>query len=449
MAGLIAKSNVNAVIGMGITGLSLARYLQRKAIPFVMFDTRENPAGLEDFRAQFPTLSCELGEMNAQSLMQFERIIVSPGVPLSEPAIVAAMDAGIPVIGDIDLFAKEALAPIAAITGSNAKTTVTTLLGDMALAAGLNVGVGGNIGRPVLDLLEDGPVDLYVLELSSFQLETVQELNASVATVLNISADHMDRYADLPAYVMAKQRIYFAAKNVVVNREDTLTQPPMASGVTTYSFGLDRADRHGFGLLKREGVEHLAYEFKPLMPLSELKMPGRHNVANALAALALGHALELPMDVMLSKLKTFPGLEHRCQWVRSLDGVEYFNDSKGTNIGATQAALAGLSKDPANIILIAGGVGKGADFTSLRKEVNAHVKHAVLFGRDAMDIESALADTATMHQASDLDSAVSMARGLASSGDTVLLSPACASFDMFSGFEQRGQAFVSAVEALQ
>ncbi len=449
MAGLIAKSNLNAVIGLGITGFSLARYLQRKAIPFVMFDTRENPASLAEFQAQFPGVSCELGALDAQALTQFERIIVSPGVPLSEPAIVAASEAGIPVIGDIDLFASEAAAPIAAITGSNAKTTVTTLLGEMAKAAGKNVSVGGNIGRPALDLLEDDAVDLYVLELSSFQLESVQELRASVATVLNISADHMDRYPDLQAYVVAKQRIYFAAENIVMNREDPLTQPPLASGVSAYSFGLDRADRFGFGLMVRDGVEQIAYEFKPLMPLSELNMPGRHNAANALAALALGHALKLPMDAMLSSLKTFSGLDHRCQWVRSLDGVDYFNDSKGTNIGATQAALVGLSKDPANIVLIAGGVGKGADFTALRKEVKAHVKHAVLIGRDAMEIQSALGDAASMHQAESLDGAVNLARSLASSGDTVLLSPACASFDMFSGFEQRGQAFVSAVEALQ
>ncbi len=439
---------MKAVIGMGVTGLSVARYLVKKSDPFVLLDTREAPDNLDQFKREFPQVAIELGPLNTETLLLAEEIIVSPGVALAEPALKEAVARGLSVIGDVDLFTRDASAPIVAITGSNAKSTVTALLGEMASKAGLVVSVGGNIGRPVLDLLDDEGVQLYVLELSSFQLETVQQLNAAAATVLNISADHMDRYPALPAYVMAKQRIYFGAKSIVVNREDVLTQPPLGAGIEMSSFGLDKPDRKGFGLLECDGQEYLAYEFEPLMPVADIKVPGRHNVANALAAMALGQAVDLPVDSMLETLKTFAGLPHRCQWVRKLDGVDYYNDSKGTNIGATQAAISGLARKPAALILIAGGVGKGADFTALKGEVEKNVETLILIGRDAPLIETALSGSTNIYHAASLNAAVEQARGLARAGDAVLLSPACASFDMFAGFESRGDAFVEAVEAL-
>ena len=449
MLGLIAKSNIKAVIGMGITGLSVARYLARKGLPFIMLDTRDEPANLAEFQREFPEVAFELGALSVDTLLLAEEIIVSPGVAVAEPAIAEAAAQGIRIAGDIDLFVQEAKAPIVAITGSNAKTTVTTLVGEMARAAKLAVSIGGNIGRPVLDLLTDENVQLYVLELSSFQLETTHELNANVACVLNISPDHMDRYASLPAYVVSKQRIYFGAKRIVFNREDALTQPPIASGVEAFSFGLNKPDRGGFGLLTRGGGEYLAYQFEPLLAVREIKLPGRHNLANALAAMAIGQALGFPMEAMLGVLKTFPGLEHRCQWVRELDGVDYFNDSKGTNVGATLAAINGLSRAPASLLLIAGGVGKGAAFESLCSALRKYVSALILFGQDAALIGEAVEGSTNIHYVADLAEAVTLSRSLACSGDAVLLSPACASFDMFAGFEARGEAFVECVEALQ
>jgi len=434
---------------MGITGLSVARYLARKGLPFIMLDTRDEPANLPEFKREFPNVAIELGALSVDTLLLAEEIILSPGVALAEPAIEAAMAQGVSVIGDIDLFAREARAPIVAITGSNAKTTVTSLVGEMANASNKVVSIGGNIGRPVLDLLNDEGVQLYVLELSSFQLETTNELNASVACVLNISPDHMDRYAALPAYVMAKQRIYFGADHIVFNREDTLTQPPIASGVEVYSFGLDKPDRGGFGLLTKGTCEYLAYQFETILPVSEIKLPGRHNLANALASLAIGQALGFSMSSMLGVLTTFSGLDHRCQWVRELDGVDYFNDSKGTNVGATLAAIKGLSRAPASLIVIAGGVGKGAAFNKLSSALRDHVSALILFGRDAALIADAVEGSTDIHHVASLADGVSLSRNLARSGDAVLLSPACASFDMYAGFEARGEAFIECVEALQ
>lgn len=450
MGNLIANSNIAVIIGTGITGRSAARFFVASGRPFVWLDTREQPPALDAIREEFPQVNLELGALNPDTLLSAEQIVVSPGVALSHPAIAKAIDAGIDVLGDVDLFLREAKAPVVAITGSNAKSTVTALVGEMAADAGLRVAVGGNIGVPVLDLLtaEEAP-ELYVLELSSFQLETVKQLNAEVATILNISEDHMDRYDSLAQYHLAKQRIYFGARKVVVNREDPLTVPPLAGGVEQYSFGLNRADRAGFGLTQVDGVEQLTFEFKPLMPAANIKLPGRHNVANALAALALGHAVNLPMASMLQTLQRFEGLPHRCQWVAECDGVTWYNDSKGTNVGATLAALQGLKKDDGRIVLIAGGVGKGADFSPLQSEAG-ELRAAVLMGEDADKIGDLLKTHTQVIFVKSMNEAVAQAEKLAQPGDDVLLSPACASFDMFKGFEDRGNAFVTAVkEVLQ
>jgi UDP-N-acetylmuramoylalanine--D-glutamate ligase len=347
--------------------------------------------------------------------------------------------------GDIELFARYAKAPIVAITGSNAKSTVTTLVGEMAAAAGKRVAVGGNLGTPALDLLSDD-IELYVMELSSFQLETTDQLGAEVATVLNISEDHMDRYSGLPAYHLAKHRVFRGARQVVVNRQDVLTRPLIGEGLPCWTFGLNKPDFHGFGLREEEGEKYLAFQFENLMPVRELKIRGAHNQANALAALALGHAVGLPMDAMLSSLRSFGGLEHRCQWLRERNGVSYYDDSKATNVGAALAAIEGLGADiPGKLVLVAGGDGKGADFSGLRAPVAANCRAVVLIGRDAELIAQALGDEVSLVRVATLDDAVLRCAEIAQPGDAVLLSPACASFDMFKNYEERGRLFAQAV----
>ncbi len=446
MSQMIATSKVKAIIGTGITGLSVARFLAAQQQAFVLLDTRLSPPNLQQIKMEFPHVSIECGELNPHTLLACDEIIISPGVAVATPAIEQARAAGIPVVGDIEIFVRYAKAPIVAITGSNAKSTVTTLVGEMAKAAGINVAVGGNLGTPALELLNDS-VELYVMELSSFQLETVTKLNAKVATILNISADHLDRYENMRAYILAKLRVYFGAEHIVVNRNDVLTHPPLAAGVKPIYFG-GRADFGSFGLLTRDGVEYLAKNLTPLMAARELKIRGRHNIDNALAALALGDAAGIPLDAMLGTLKTFSGLRHRCEFVAEKNAVEFYNDSKGTNIGATLAAISGLARDPQQLIVILGGEGKGQDFTELTPALRAINSRLVLIGRDATVIEQAVADAAPIIHAGSMQDAVNKAFALAQPGDAVLLSPACASFDMFKNYEDRGEKFCQAVQEL-
>lgn len=444
MTNLIAKNNVSVLIGMGLSGRSAARYLQSIAQPFVWLDTREAPPALAEIKSEFPSIHFELGDLNQETLLAAAEIIVSPGISLATAEIAAAKAAGVRVLGDVEIFLREAKAPVIAITGSNAKSTVTSLVGEMALKAGVKVAVGGNIGVPVLDLLQLAEVELYVLELSSFQLEAVEQVNAEAATVLNVSEDHMDRYDSLFHYHLAKQRVYYGAKTVVTNRQDPLTIPPIAEGVEQLTFGMNQPDRKGFGILQKGGEDWLAFEFKALMPCADIKMPGRHNVANALSALALGYAVGLSMDAMLKTLTEFPGLAHRCQWVAEKSAVTYFNDSKGTNVGATLAAINGLKSEASKIVLIAGGVGKGADFKPLADAAQA-LRSLVVIGEDGDKIAEVFAGLCPIERADSMSQAVSLAKQAAQTGDCVLLSPACASFDMFAGFEDRGNAFVDAV----
>lgn len=443
---MIATSKVKAIIGTGITGLSVARFLAAQGQAFVLMDTRTNPPNLDKVQKEFAGISIICGELDVHTLLACDEIIVSPGVAVATPAIEQAKAAGIPVVGDIELFVRAAKAPIVAITGSNAKSTVTTLVGEMAKAAGINVAVGGNLGTPALELLNDA-VELYVMELSSFQLETVSMLNAKVATILNISADHLDRYENMRAYILAKLRVYFGAEHIVVNRKDVLTHPPLAAGVKPIYFG-GNADFGSFGLLMRDGIEYLAKNLTPLMPARELKIRGRHNIDNALAALALGDAAGIPMEPMLSALKTFGGLRHRCEFVAEKNGVEFYNDSKGTNIGSTLAAIQGLARDPQQLIVILGGEGKGQDFSELVPALKSINSHVVLIGRDAPIIEKAVTGATKITQASSMQDAVNKSLQLASAGDAVLLSPACASFDMFKNYEDRGEKFCLAVQEL-
>jgi UDP-N-acetylmuramoylalanine--D-glutamate ligase len=389
------------------------------------------------------------GELDVEYLCRASELLVSPGLAIATPALQAAAARGVKLSGDIDLFARYAKAPIVAITGSNAKSTVTTLVGEMAVAAGKKVAVGGNLGTPALDLLSDD-VELYVMELSSFQLETTDQLNAEVATCLNLSEDHMDRYADLPAYHLAKHRIFRGARQVVVNRDDALSRPLVADQLPCWYFGLGKPDFKRFGLLEENGEKHLAFQFDTLLPVRELKIRGAHNQSNALAALALGHAVGLPMEAMLATLRQFAGLAHRCQWVGERQAVSYYDDSKATNVGAALAAIEGLGADIAGkLVLIAGGDGKGADFSALKAPVGRFCRAVVLLGRDAELLADALGDAAPLIRVKTLEEAVARAAELAEAGDAVLLSPACASLDMFKNFEERGRLFAQAVEGLR
>ncbi len=442
---MIATSKVKAIIGTGITGLSVARFLAAQGQAFVLLDTRSNPPNLAKVQEEFPDVSIICGELDVDTLLACDEIIVSPGIAIITPAIAQARAAGISVVGDIELFVRAAKAPIVAITGSNAKSTVTTLVGEMAKTAGINVAVGGNLGTPALELLNDS-VELYVMELSSFQLETVTKLNAKVATILNISADHLDRYENMRAYILAKLRVYFGAEHIVVNRKDVLTHPPLAAAVKPVFFG-GNADFGGFGLIQ-DGEEFLAKNLTPLMATKELKVRGRHNVDNALAALALGDAAGIPMDAMLTTLKRFAGLRHRCEFVAEKNAVEFYNDSKGTNIGATLAAIQGLARNPQHLIVIFGGEGKGQDFTELTPALRAIKSKVILIGRDAPVIAEAIGDAAAITYADSMQDAVNKAFAAANSGDAVLLSPACASFDMFKNYEDRGEQFCLAVQEL-
>ncbi|UXZ97379.1 UDP-N-acetylmuramoyl-L-alanine--D-glutamate ligase [Pseudomonas phytophila] len=442
---LIASDHFRIIVGLGKSGMSLVRFLASRGVSFAVADTRENPPELATLRRDYPQVDVRCGELDVEFLCRANELYVSPGLALATPALQQAAARGVKLSGDIELFARYAKAPIIAITGSNAKSTVTTLVGEMAAAAGKRVAVGGNLGTPALDLLSDD-VELYVMELSSFQLETTDQLGAEVATVLNISEDHMDRYSGLPAYHLAKHRVFRGARQVVVNRQDVLTRPLIGEGMPCWTFGLNKPDFHGFGLREEDGEKYLAFQFDNLMPVRELKIRGAHNQSNALAALALGHAVGLPMDAMLSSLRTFGGLEHRCQWLRERNGVSYYDDSKATNVGAALAAIEGLGADiDGKLVLIAGGDGKGADFSGLRAPVAANCRAVVLIGRDAELIAQALGDGVELIRVATLEDAVLRCGDIAQAGDAVLLSPACASFDMFKNYEERGRLFAQAV----
>ncbi|MGD2052940.1 MAG: UDP-N-acetylmuramoyl-L-alanine--D-glutamate ligase [Gammaproteobacteria bacterium] len=433
------------VVGLGMTGLSVVRHLHELGDSMVVVDSRDIPPALNEFKREFDDVPLHTGKFDSKLFVKAQRIVVSPGVPLTDPALQQARDKGIEIIGDIDLFAHEVDAPVVAITGSNGKSTVTTLLTLMASKAGLNAAAGGNIGLPVLDLLKDSK-DLYVLELSSFQLETLQHLPMAAAVVLNVSADHMDRYVDINAYAMCKQVVYENAALAIINRDDSYVRRMLPHQQGSIGFTLGKPGTGDFGLCEKDGVQYLCTADKILLDTAELKIRGQHNCANALAALALGSSLGLPMKAMLAALKEFPGLEHRTQWVAEINGVNWFNDSKGTNVGATLAAIEGL---PGKHVLIAGGQGKGADFSPLREIAEQRLRAVVLFGEDAEEIAQVLNRIVPIEFAADLEQAVHLAAELAQQGDNVLLSPACASFDMFKGFAHRGEVFMRAVRELR
>ena len=443
----IASSERRVIFGLGATGQSVARWWRQQGVAFAAVDTRaelaDNPAAVADIDVG----SAVFGDVDAAFADDCTEMIVSPGVALDHPLVERARGQGCRVRGDIDLFVEAAKAPVVGITGSNGKSTVTSILGAMIAACGVKVAVGGNLGRPALDLLADEP-ELYVLELSSFQLERSEALGLDLATVLNISADHLDRYASLTDYHRAKHAIHKQVRHVVANRDDPLTIPlvPEETPVTWWRSG--EPDLKEFGLLERDSVTWLCRGPERLVCTDELQLAGRHNHLNVLAALALGSALNMPMEGLIEGAKQYRGLPHRCELIGQVNGVRFIDDSKGTNIGATSAALEGLA-GAGQIWLIIGGQGKGQDF-SLLKPVLAQINVRLLvIGEATEEICAHLGQDAPIEVMSSLEDAVNLSAASAKPGDIVLLSPACASFDMFTGYVERGERFQAAVAALE
>jgi UDP-N-acetylmuramoylalanine--D-glutamate ligase len=432
------------IAGIGLTGLSCARYLHAHGWRLAATDTRAAPPQLAQLARLDATIPVRLGGLDPALLEDALCVVVSPGLPLAGPFFDAARRRGLEIVGDIELFARAARAPVVGITGSNGKSTVTTLLARMAQRAGLKVRAGGNLGPPALELL-DASAELYVLELSSYQLETARTLHCRAATVLNVTPDHLDRYPSLASYAAAKARIFARCDTAVINLDDPLVAAMPHAAPRTLGFSLRASVGADYALAMHAGQWWLMHAAEPLLPVAQLKIRGTHNAANALAALALGDALNLPRSAMLAELTEFAGLPHRSQWVAAVNGVTYIDDSKGTNVGATLAAVAGT---PGPLVMIAGGEGKNQDFSPLAAAFRGKVRHTVLIGRDAPLLARSLAGVCPLEICTTLPQAVQAAARAAHPGDTVLLSPACASLDMFSDYAQRGRVFAQAVQEL-
>ena len=447
MPELISSSIRRGILGMGHTGRSVARFWAAQGIPFIAMDTRADVGDDLTLRRELAGIESHFGEISEAVLRQVDLLVVSPGIAMDSEVIGLAQSLNIEVRGDIDLFVSEAQAPVIGITGSNGKSSVTTFVGQLLTASGLTVSVGGNLGTPALELLND-EVDVFVLELSSFQLERAGDLNLAVAAVLNLSPDHLDRHHTMPLYHLAKHRIFAGAKHVVANYRDALTQPVGKGDVPWTLWRDNEPDMQQLGLRDHEGAPWICFGFEPLCPLSDIPLVGHHNVNNVLAALAICHAMGLSYEKLIEGVKTLKGLPHRCELIAVKAGVRFVNDSKGTNVGATVAALEGLAAGQ-NIILIAGGESKGQAFAPLTRAISRFVKHTVLIGRDAAAIDDALEQAASRSFADSMEAAVRAATKVAKPGDTVLLSPACASLDMYRDYRERGEAFTVAVQAVE
>jgi len=449
------------VVGLGVSGLSMARWLTRQGAHVRVADTRDAPPAAAQLARELPEVSIATGPFRIEDFAAADVIAISPGVAVSEPLVAQAAQRGVPVVGDIELFAQALPAlgsvKVLAITGSNGKSTVTEMAGAMCRAAGLRTIVAGNIGLPVLDALAQVEqeraagarrAEAFVLELSSFQLETTYSLDAHVAACLNLSEDHLDRYRSMEDYAAAKARIFHGNGVQVLNRQDAWTRGMAMANRRVLTFGLDApASERDWGLLDDGGETWLAQGVQKLLAVSQLRVTGLHNAANALAALALTRAVDLPYHPLLQALTEFEGLPHRVQKVAEIAGVSFYDDSKGTNVGATVAALTGM---PQRVVLIAGGDGKGQDFSPLRPAVSGRARALVLIGRDREMIAQAVEGGGVpVLRAQDMDDAVRLSFQQAREGDAVLLSPACASFDMFRNYEHRAQVFVEAVRRLE
>ena len=433
------------VAGLGTTGQSAIRHLIAQGWRVAGVDTRAQPPGFQALRTQYPHLTLVAGRLDAALLDGADLVVASPGLPQQDEFFATARARGIEVVGDIELFARSGAAPVAGVTGTNGKSTVTALLARMADRAGGPARAGGNLGPPALDLLQGGGAALYVLELSSYQLETTHSLDLTAATVLNVTADHLDRYADLDAYAAAKARIFDRCATAVLNLDDARVAAMARPGQRTLGFSVHPGRGADYHLDARDGRDWLCRHGERLVAMDEMLLVGRHNATNALAALAMGEALQLAREPMLEALRDFPGLPHRARLLAEIDGVRYVDDSKGTNVGATLAAVAGF-KGP--LLLIAGGDGKNQDFTPLAAALAGKTRGVLTIGRDAARIEAALAGVAPIERCATLEEAVAAAARVADPGDTVLLSPACASLDMFRDYAHRGEVFAAAVRRL-
>jgi len=449
------------VLGLGVSGLSMARWLARQGARVRVADTRQSPPCAAQLARELPDVPVTLGDFRADDFAGVDLIAISPGVALSEPPVAQAARRGVPVVGDIELFAHALPGlghfKVLAITGSNGKSTVTEMAGAMCRAAGLRTIVAGNIGLPVLDALSQvvqeqaaggRRPEAFVLELSSFQLETTHSLDAHVAACLNLSEDHLDRYSSMEDYARAKARIFRGTGAQVLNRQDPWTRGMAMAGRSVLTFGLDApSGERDWGLVESDGDTWLAQDNQKLLAVSQLRVTGLHNAANALAALALTRGVDLPYHPLLQALTEFEGLPHRVQKVAEIAGVSFYDDSKGTNVGATVAALTSM---PQRVVLIAGGDGKGQDFSPLRPAVSGRARALVLIGRDREKIAQAVEGGGVpVLRAQDMDDAVRLSFQQAREGDAVLLSPACASFDMFRSYEHRAQVFLEAVRRLE
>lgn len=435
---------MNLVAGLGITGQSVMRYLAASDEPMLAFDTR---AGFDCSALQqlYPKTLFASGEIPKSWHKWITRVVLSPGICRLEPWVQALSERGIEIVGDIELFARAASQPIVAITGSNGKSTVTTLVGEFLQQAGYKVGVGGNIGLAALDLLMDAnEYDVYVLELSSFQLETTYSLHTASATVLNICEDHLDRYSGLEAYIQAKVTVYNDTELAVIPRgyEDKLW---ITQHIKRVYFGLNEPALEGdYGVLLQQNQVWLGRGHQAWLSVNDMALNAPHHQLNALAAMALCQPFDVAPEVFIEVLKRFTGLAHRTQLVIEHQGVQWIDDSKGTNVGATMAAVQSLGQQCApngRLILLAGGVGKEADFSPLVPMVAQYCRQVILFGRDAPVIEQALSGQVALQRTDDLAQAIALAQQLAQPGDIVLLSPACASFDQFENYHDRGEKF--------
>ncbi|MGI9230011.1 MAG: UDP-N-acetylmuramoyl-L-alanine--D-glutamate ligase [Gammaproteobacteria bacterium] len=435
------------VLGLGKTGFSCVRYLHGKGNNIVVADTRAEPPYLQQLRQQYPDVLVHSGEFSADLLSRAGQILLSPGISLPPVLFDEVDNLTSAVTGDIQLFLQHCTAPVIAVTGSNGKSTTVTLLREMLRQAGHSVALGGNIGVPALDLLAEPVPDFYLLELSSFQLQTVKTINAAAAVVLNLSEDHLDRHGNPADYAAAKAKIYDGSGVMVINLDDADCRDMQRPGRRTISYSLNTADSD-FSLISTADGDHLACQGEPVLAIGEVQLAGRHNIANVLACLALGKAVGLAPPPMLEAIKQFTGLEHRCRHVAVINEVSWVDDSKATNPAAAVAAITGIGSGRKNIILLAGGDGKGADFTPLLQPIKQCVKHCILLGKDAQRIASVIDDAAACCFATDIEAAVQTAAHIAVAGDVVLLSPACSSLDMFADFAERGERFSRAVLSL-
>lgn len=444
----VAAPTLNVIVGLGKTGLSVARYLHELGLSFAVTDSRMQPPGVDELQTFAANVPTEFGEISSSLCAQASRIILSPGIALSHPSLALARAQGVEIIGDIELFVREARAPIIAITGSNGKSTVTALTAHLLHSAHKRAYVGGNFGTPALELLAQERPDFYVLELSSFQLETTHSLAAAAATVLNLSEDHMDRYANMAQYADAKARIYHRSHVAVFNLDDRETQRDLAQAKKTLSFSLHDHSAD-FSLQRLEGKAWLCAGTQAFLPQTSLSIAGDHNAANALAAVALCEAVGVPVAKIRDALRDFKGLAHRCVLVREHNSVQYFNDSKATNVGSTLAAINGLRNViDGKLVLIAGGDAKGQDLHPLTAPISSSIRAMVLMGKDAEKLAAVTPEHIPIIRAKSLSEAVTLASNAAQKGDAVVLSPACASLDMFKDYADRGDQFCRLVEAL-